>query len=566
VDFINLPGLEGVIITNLVNYSKVGNSKMIESKISINGGLSWKKLTAPTVDSIGNAIGCTGTCSLHIHLQADDADAGMLLPFGTDESAGIMVGVGNIGDYLSEYELGNIYLTRDGGSTWKEVKKEPHKWAFVDYGGLLVLVDDQKPINTLSYSWDFGISWADYIFSNDFIRIESIISHKGSNKILISGHTRDGYDSKTVSIYIDFSTLFERICDQQKIGGGDNDDFEQWTIDNGCVYGQKTNYIRRVAESFCSVGADFKWKKTSGTCECKDADYECDAGFSMDSSGVCNLSGADPSQPKDCKKGTKYTSSSGYKKLLFSTCAGGIDKTKQVERECGAEIKGPNNVKMDTFFFGGIVENFFYFKNTGRIMVKDSLNYVYFSQDNGSTWQRILEEAESVAAIVDDQSFPNRCFVINTKGEVWISRDAGNNFKKIYTDGVPNPSLSPEYLVPHPINEDWLIWIGTQDCQLNSQNCHTVAHVSWNYGASWEVIASYVYKCDWGYTKNFKSFEKSIFCVIFDPQSGNQRSLTKLVLKRSDQGTAQFTDISISNGFAITDDYMIVAVVNSNLF
>lgn len=60
-----------------------------------------------------------------------------------------MVGVGNVGEQLSAYQSGNMYLTRDAGKTWFEIMKGTHLWEFADQGALLILVDDKKPTNVL---------------------------------------------------------------------------------------------------------------------------------------------------------------------------------------------------------------------------------------------------------------------------------------------------------------------------------------------------------------------------------------------------------------------------------
>jgi hypothetical protein len=64
-------------------------------------------------------------------------------------AAGIMLAVGNVGSHLDGYLEANTYITRDGGRTWLEVRKDAHKWAIADHGGLIILVDDEKPTDTL---------------------------------------------------------------------------------------------------------------------------------------------------------------------------------------------------------------------------------------------------------------------------------------------------------------------------------------------------------------------------------------------------------------------------------
>ena len=48
----------------------------------------------------------------------------------------------------------NTYLTRDGGHEWFEIRKGSHMYEIGDRGGLIVMGQDDKPINEIHYSWD----------------------------------------------------------------------------------------------------------------------------------------------------------------------------------------------------------------------------------------------------------------------------------------------------------------------------------------------------------------------------------------------------------------------------
>ncbi|KAJ3362915.1 vacuolar protein sorting/targeting protein PEP1, partial [Kappamyces sp. JEL0680] len=140
VDFAKLPGIAGIAIANVVtNIGTVGagSKKIVQSRISFNDGATWGALNAPERDSYNNTLCSDKSCKLHLHLQATDAAyRGMISPFGTKNSAGLMLAVGNAGDSLRPYDSGDVFLTRDGGRSWQEIKKEAHMWAIADSGGL----------------------------------------------------------------------------------------------------------------------------------------------------------------------------------------------------------------------------------------------------------------------------------------------------------------------------------------------------------------------------------------------------------------------------------------------
>ena len=92
------------------------------TKITFDKGGIWKTLTPPLKDFSGKKYSCDSKqgCSLHLHSVSSKMRFG---PFYTTEnSIGIIIGTGNVGNYLSYREdLINTYLSRDGGNTWYEV-------------------------------------------------------------------------------------------------------------------------------------------------------------------------------------------------------------------------------------------------------------------------------------------------------------------------------------------------------------------------------------------------------------------------------------------------------------
>lgn len=77
----------------------------------------------------------------------------------------------------------NTYFSRDGGHTWVELKKGifflkktlgystilffigSHIYEFGDHGGLIILAKDKEMTNYIEYTWDEGLTWEKYKFS-----------------------------------------------------------------------------------------------------------------------------------------------------------------------------------------------------------------------------------------------------------------------------------------------------------------------------------------------------------------------------------------------------------------
>ena len=142
-DFDEIKSLEGVIIANTFDQDNIGNSiddKSGKSKsnkfsrnsetdvkrktyISFNRGGKWQSLTPPAKSSKGKIISCRieNGCSLHLHSLTSDRYP---FPYSIQNGVGIIVGVGNTGQYL-QYDDNklNTYISRDGGVTWFEIIK-----------------------------------------------------------------------------------------------------------------------------------------------------------------------------------------------------------------------------------------------------------------------------------------------------------------------------------------------------------------------------------------------------------------------------------------------------------
>ncbi len=139
-DFEKVKSLEGVYIANNYehieaekfknNYNYFSNSadkkkhesidSYKKSMISYDKGGFWYPIPAPEYDIDGKKLDCHGECSLHLRGFTDKFSN----PLYSSESAiGIIMGVGNVGIYLSQKpEEVNTYLSRDGGHSWFQVK------------------------------------------------------------------------------------------------------------------------------------------------------------------------------------------------------------------------------------------------------------------------------------------------------------------------------------------------------------------------------------------------------------------------------------------------------------
>ena len=84
--------------------------------------------------------------------------------------------VGNVGEKLAPYTESDTFLSRDGGFTWEEIHKDAHLWEFGDSGSVLVLANDEEATDHVLFSTNEGLTWREYKFSQEKIRVRSIVT------------------------------------------------------------------------------------------------------------------------------------------------------------------------------------------------------------------------------------------------------------------------------------------------------------------------------------------------------------------------------------------------------
>jgi len=153
------------------------------------------------------------------------------------------LGVGNVGYRLEQSPNAvSTWISTNGGQTFQEILKGSHIYEIGDHGSLILVADDQNETNELRFSWNFGLSWETYKFSEDKIHVENI-STDPSNKGRIFNLYGHNINNRGILYIIDLSKLHEPKCTGIDYVGSDASDFEWFTPayenDNSCLLGQK---------------------------------------------------------------------------------------------------------------------------------------------------------------------------------------------------------------------------------------------------------------------------------------------------------------------------------------
>lgn len=165
----------------------------------------------PQKDSLGNKYACDSVkCALHIHGYTERSDP--RATYSSPSIVGLLMAVGNVGEALAPYDQSDTFLSRDAGVTWEEVHKDAHLWEFGDSGSILVMANDEEPTDHVLYSTDEGLNWHEYRFTDEKLRVQSIITVPSdtSRRFILKGALPRS--SVSTVVHLDFTSLTSKQC------------------------------------------------------------------------------------------------------------------------------------------------------------------------------------------------------------------------------------------------------------------------------------------------------------------------------------------------------------------
>ncbi|EYE93807.1 vacuolar protein sorting/targeting protein 10 [Aspergillus ruber CBS 135680] len=360
IDFEKMQGLEGVAVANVVEnvheVVKKGESKKLKTMITHNDGAQWTLLSPPSRDADNNKFGCsvkegrgTDDCALHLHGYTERKDPEDT--FASGSAIGLMMGVGNVGDSLGRADNADTFLTRDGGITWKSVKKGRYHYEYGDAGSVIVIVSDHKPTKVLYYTLDEGDTWEEFQFSETEVLVDDITTLPSDTSKNFLLWVRETGKDKFATVNVDFSGLREKGCHLDELEKeGHSDDYYLWEpthplqADN-CLFGHTEQYHRKKISADCWNN----WREPhvhsiGRNCTCTRADYECDYNYEPQSDGSCKLVPGLPEPDalavcRDDPDEIEYWEPTGYRRIPLTTCQGGLNLDHHVSKPCPSKEK-----------------------------------------------------------------------------------------------------------------------------------------------------------------------------------------------------------------------------------
>merc|ERR1740139_1968778 len=284
----------------------------VKTYITHNKGGKWELIKAPEVSMRGKKTACyiEDGCSLHLEIYSH---MGELAPvYSTEKAVGLVLGTGNMGPRLTDNDSQkSLYLSRDGGLTWRSIRPGVHIYEIGDHGALIVIAQKNTPTTEIHFSWDEGESWDSLTISEHPIFVENIIIEPNSisQQFMVYGTYAEVFDeddtedfenlemekgNKAFLVYTDFSQLHEPQCKGVDTAGADESDYELWTPHDGrfgdahCFLGQHKTFVRRKQASKCFNGEEHETVTKVEPCTCNEMDFECDIGYARnDGQGPC---------------------------------------------------------------------------------------------------------------------------------------------------------------------------------------------------------------------------------------------------------------------------------------
>lgn len=566
VDFEKISGIQGIALVNIVdNFKEVEESALVEkklkSKISFDDGRNFSPLTVDKDE-------------LHLHSVTDMSNIGRVF---SSPAPGLVMGVGNKGEYLKPYEEGDVYVSDDAGFTWTRALKEAHKYEFGDKGAVLVAIYDEGPVDEIKYSLNHGHDWEKVELEKKVrAKILTTTPDSTSLKFLLLATEGGGEGMKHYSIVVDFAELHEDKCKE--------DDFEEWYArkdekgEPTCVMGQKQWYRRRKWDADCFVDEEFKdpvpqFKK----CACAEEDFECDFNFIPSKDGSkCNPASFMDAPEDQCKDGAKtFKARSGFRLIPDNKCdreaKGAVNLDVDVERDCKDSTRPPpasGEISNElTEFRADKFEEFFYLersdvsvKEDETVVMRTNEHEVYITHDAGKSWKQILKDKE-ITAVYPHQYFNDVVFFLTPGKTVHYSVNRGDTFE--HFEAPENPTRDRlQILGFHQKYKDFLIWTGGKDCGSSDKGtCHNVAFFTEDRGANWIHQARYVNKCEFIKEEGRGGIEKLVYCEMYEEEKPDGR----LQLRWSDNWFANskeaFPDIV---DFATMSEFIVVAARNQD--
>ncbi|KAJ5112068.1 Vacuolar protein sorting/targeting protein 10 [Penicillium argentinense] len=575
VDFEKLADIQGIVIVNTVdNWEAVedgaSEKKKLVTQISFDDGRNFTNLKVDNEN-------------LHIHSLTSYVELHELAALGrmfSSPAPGLVMGVGNTGEYLEKYSKGNLYISDDAGLTWRLALEGPHRFEFGDHGGVIVAIKDDDATKKVMYSINHGKEWEKLELDTKIKPLFITTTPDSTSlKFILVGISNEDNNPKYTIYQLDFDDLHERKCDKN--------DFEEWAArldENGkpdCLMGHKQIFHRRKSDAECFVKNEFKIDHPkSEKCKCSAEDFECDYNFKRSEDGKKCVPAVALSPPAgQCKDPSDtFKGPSGWRLIPGNTCTreGGKNLDEDVEQSCGNATSPPaadGKIRVgETHYFNSKKPAYYYLERQTSSNGDDETIFqltgdkeLWVTHDHGKTWAQPTQlKGENIVDVIPNRFYTDAAFFLTESQTAWFTVNRGAKFHKIK---VPTKYIDRNIppLVFHEKYMEWVLWIGSnEDCDSSSSSssCELDAWYSTNSGQTWSdsPMLRGVGQCVFGYQPGLENTENLILCEQYQSELSTK---DRQLVSGNSTGTQWFSkkDVKFENiaHFVTMDGFFVVA-------
>eukprot|EP00051_Salpingoeca_urceolata_P017136 m.231276 g.231276 ORF g.231276 m.231276 type:complete len:1095 (+) comp18870_c0_seq1:157-3441(+) len=290
--------------TYIANYNDpLGNFVTL---ITFNKGSHWARIQKPV-----DLKNCrddekldVDRCSLHLGLETGH-QSGIPLPQSTPQASCIILANGNVGETVAAWaEQTSLYVSEDGGLTWRTAEQGPHNVRILQHGSMLVSAPLLDLTDSISYSYNRGQTWEKKVIIDSSVgkqQLQGVIAEPTSSNRQAFVYYKN--KDKWVGVAVDFSDVLDYHCGASAMENYYPDDATS-RISGPCLLGTSQAYQRSKQCNLCYVASDFTAASSDNVthCYCTEFDFMCAPGFyRKDPTARANTAG------EDCVRDTEYT-------------------------------------------------------------------------------------------------------------------------------------------------------------------------------------------------------------------------------------------------------------------
>lgn len=149
------PKMDLYVVKGVVGTYICNKKSTKASLITFDKGHTWRPITVDNLNSKGGKLNqrCRAKCDIRLYLKIEPSFSDFTALIISKENApGIILAQGNIGGFFTSVRY-FVFISTDGGMTWKQRLSHTHGYVILDHGGLIAATPLKYSSGTDSYAY-----------------------------------------------------------------------------------------------------------------------------------------------------------------------------------------------------------------------------------------------------------------------------------------------------------------------------------------------------------------------------------------------------------------------------